>query len=278
MEASFWNSQVELIKAMGSPAKPHASDIACMRAMFQERLTRRPVTGRIKVLVLGVTPDIVKLDWPAGTEVTAVDRSEGMIAAFWAGDVPGQRRLVRADWLAMPFEPGSFHFVFGDNVFNAMDYPQGYRALADTIGRIVKSEGLFIVRVLCQAKPKEYGPDIVAAYRAGQLTDYHQFRFRMMTASQVSAEEGLYTSKESIDSTMEEHGVSMQEVYKRTGYQPPRPPPSLAIVPMSPYKVTYPTVAEFRREILHRFVEVGIRHGDHPLAHRTPVFALERNG
>lgn len=276
MEPTFWNTQVELIKAMGPPARPHHSDIACMRAMAWQRIAGWPASGRLGVLVLGVTPEIVGLDWPNGTEITAVDRSEGMIEAFWPGDVPQQRRLVRGDWMSMPFEPDAFDFVLGDNVFNALDYPQRYRELAEVVGRILRPQGLFIVRVLCQAEPREDGYDIVEAYRAGQLTDYHQFRFRMMTASQPSAEEGLYTSKESIDRTMEEHGVTMAEVYEKTGYRPPKPPPSVETAPMAPYKVTYPTADEFRRQVAHRFAIVDTRNGDHPLAHRTPVFALQR--
>jgi SAM-dependent methyltransferase len=276
MEPTFWNTQVELIKAMGSPARPDHSDIACMRTMFRQRIAGWPASRRIKVLVLGVTPEIVGMDWPAGTVVTAVDRSEGMIEAFWLGDVPGQRRLVRADWMALPFEPDTFHFVFGDNVFNAMDYPQGYRDLADAVAKVTRPEGLLIVRVLCQAQPKEDCDEIVKRFRAGELTDYQPFRFRMMTASQASVEEGLYTSKEAIDRTMEEHGLCMAEVYEKTGHQPLRPPPSATSAPMSPYKVTYPIPDEFCAAIAHRFAVVDTRHGDHTLAHRTPVFALER--
>jgi len=276
MEPTFWNTQIELIKAMGPPLRPHYSDIRCMRTMLLERIASWPGPARIKVLVLGVTQEIVGMDWPRGTEVTAVDRSEGMIEAFWPGDIPKQRRLVRADWMALPFEPDTFHFVLGDNVFNALDYPRGYRELADALGKITRPEGLCIVRVLCQAQPREDGREIVEEYQAGRLTDYQEFRFRMMTSCQASAEEGLYTSKEDIDRTMEEHGLRMDDVYEKTGYQPPRPPRPEPKVAMAPYKVTYPTPDEFVNAIAHRFGVVDSRHGDHPLAHRTPVFALER--
>jgi Methyltransferase domain len=281
MEPTFWNTQVASIKAMGPPARPHRSDIACMRTMLLERIASWPVAGRIKVLVLGVTEEIVGMDWPRGTDITAVDRSEGMIEAFWPGDIAGQRRLVRADWMALPFEPGTFHFVLGDNVFNALDYPQGYRDLADALDKIIRPEGLCIVRVLCQAQPKENIREIVASYDAGEITEFYGFRFRVQSASQASVTEGLYTSKEAIDRTMEEHGLRMIDVYEKTGFQPPRPPPSLAqpskpMAPMSPYKVTFPTPEEFLQAIAHRFGVVDVRHGDHPLAHRTPVFALER--
>lgn len=278
MEPTFWNTQIASIKAMGPPARPHRSDIACMRTMMLERIASWPLAGRIKVLVLGVTPEIVGMDWPPGTDITAVDLSEGMIEAFWLGDIAETRRLVRADWMAMPFEPDTFHFVLGDNVFNALDYPQGYRDLADALDKITRPEGLCIIRVLCQAQPREDGYEIVECYKAGKLTDFTEFRFRMMTASQASVQEGLFTSKEAIDKTMEEHGLRMTEVYEKTGFQPPRPPASQPMTKMSPYKVTYPTPEEFLQAISHRFGAVDARHGDHPLAHRTPVFALERKG
>ena len=275
---TFWNSQVELIKAMGPPVRPHRSEILNMQSMLHDRISNWPASGRIKVLVLGVTPEIVGMDWPAGTELTAVDQSESMISAFWPGDIAGHRRLVRSDWLAMPFEPGSFHFVLGDNVFNVLDYPQGFRNLADRLHEITRPEGLVIVRVLCQAEPREDGHEIVAEYRRGQLTDYQQFRFRMMTASQVSVREGLFTSKEAIDQTMEEHGLSMAEVYEKTGYRPPMPPSAGPAAPMAPYKVSYPTPDEFLAAISHRFAVADTRYGAHPLARRTPVFALQPRG
>ena len=278
VDPTFWNTQVELIKAMGPPVRPHASEILIMQSLLRDRMAARPAGGRIRVLVLGVTPEIVGMDWPHGTELTAVDQSESMIAAFWPGDIPGQRTLVRADWLHMPFEPGSFHFVLGDNVFNALDYPQGFRNLAERLGAVTRPEGLLIVRVLCQAEPIEHGRDIVAEYRAGQLTDYHQFRFRMMTADQASVEEGLFTSKEAIDKSMEAHGLDMAEVYETTGYRLPRPPAAGPAPPMKPYKVSYPTPDEFLAAVSHRFELVDTRHGGHALAHRTPVFALEPRG
>jgi len=279
MEKTFWNTQVELIKAMGPPVRPHSSEISAMRAMAGVRFNRWPADDRIKVLILGVTPEIIEMDWPPGTEITAVDQSESMIEAFWPGDVAGQRRLVRADWMALPFEAGEFNFVLGDNVFNVFDYPQGFSTLADRLSKIIRPEGLLIVRVLLQAQPIEDGYAIVEEYNSGQLTDYQQFRYRMMTSSQVSAEEGLHTSKELIDKTMEEHGLSMAEVYERTGYRPPRPPgsaPDATSTSMAAYKVSYPTVDEFATAVGHRFRVVASRLGDHPLSHRTPVFALER--
>ena len=279
MDPTFWNTQVELIKAMGPPVRPHRSEIACMRNLLLDRLAGRPASGAVKALVLGITPEIVGMDWPPGTELTAVDQSDSMIAAFWPGDIAGQRRLVRANWLDMPFEPHHFHFVLGDNVFNMLDYPQGFQRLADRLGDITQPEGLVIVRVLCQAEPREDCDEIVAEYHAGQLTDYQQFRFRMMTACQASVEEGLFTSKEAIDKTMEEHGLRMAEVYEKTGYRPPRPPPSAGPAPaMAPYKVSYPTPDEFLAAVSNRFRVVDSRHGGHPLAHRTPVFALEPRG
>jgi len=73
MEPTFWNTQIESIRAMGPPARPHRSDIACMRTMMLQRIASWPVPGRIKVLVLVVTAEIVGMDWPRGTDITAVD-------------------------------------------------------------------------------------------------------------------------------------------------------------------------------------------------------------
>ncbi len=66
------------------------------------------------IVVMGVTPEIVQLDWPAHVRLQAFDHSAEMIASVWRPhpNLPSEVQQVR--WQNMPLADHSVDCVVGD--------------------------------------------------------------------------------------------------------------------------------------------------------------------
>ena len=190
MATKFWSSFTNSYQQLKSPMRPNASEIGVM-----ERTVHRHVRDQLKghdarILLLGVTAGLVNADWPERSELTVVDSSNTLIGELWPGNTES-RRLVRGDWMKVPLPAGGFHCVLGDGVFNLQIYPHGYRALAGRAARVLAPGGLMLVRVFIQPEEKERPEELVRLYHAGRISDFHELRFRFLTALQTSVHEGL---------------------------------------------------------------------------------------
>lgn len=276
MKKDFWNYSTEVYKKMQSPWRPSRQEIAIMENRVAGWMGRRINKSGIHVLVLGITMEIVNMAWPAQTRLTVVDNSEAMIREFWPANRIDERQLVRADWMHPPFQPRRFDVIIGDGVFNIPAYPDGYRYFARILSHILKPDGLLLTRVHTQSEPKEDLGDIAARYLSGEITDYHQLRFRFITAMQPDVCQGVLSSKETIDARLDEFGISLSDLYRTTGYVPPSMDQNPAIpAGAPPMKATYPTQDEFLMTTLEHFQMTDVSYGNHPLAHRCPIFTLE---
>ena len=280
MENDSWSETVEVFKRMKSPMRPDASETRIVEDWLRERLGAAGLeqAERVEVLVFGVTVETITLPWPENVRLTAVDRSEAMIQAFWPGDIPNRRRLVRGDWEQLPWPPASFHFVFGDGFLNAWSHPRGQLEFAQRINQLLKPGGVFFFRGFAQADPPETLDGVLEAYRSGGIKHYHEFRFRLATALQADPCEGLWVSTALLDQKLVEAGIDLDELHRKTNYEPPSRPNSGAGVVREPppLLLNYPSVSEWERVLSQRFRILGRGHGLHALGARCPIFALEK--
>jgi len=275
MSATYWDYTLELYKRMTSPVRPDASDVAVMRRFIDARMREWPGEESPRVLVLGVTPEIVGMDWPAGTQLTAVDNSAEMIAAVWPGDIPGQRRVINGNWFDI--DPGQpFDFVLADGVFNLLWYPDDYRQLLELVASLLAPRGLLLVRVFCQLDRPETMAQVRADYESGRLNNYSELCFRTQMANQRSFAEGIRNSVPALERWITEAGMNVAEVQRRTGAtdRPSLPPDFDGPIELH---VCFPTEAEFLAARGGRFRLWRRGYGAHNLAARTPVFAMERH-
>lgn len=102
----------------GPPLRPALPDVTLVcNALSHLRLAAdRP----LRVLIMGVTPEIYHLRWPDGCTARAIDWTPAMIEHVW----PGLREHVALDdWRKMPFPAGSFDVVTCDGGLNLLQYP-----------------------------------------------------------------------------------------------------------------------------------------------------------
>src|SRR5512147_2066255 len=94
-----------------SPLRPAPEDVAVYEREFR-RWHERTRAAPLRVVLLGVTPEIATMPWPAATRMVAVDVSRAMIRGVWSGAALGHA-AVCASWTALPLADGSEHLAIG---------------------------------------------------------------------------------------------------------------------------------------------------------------------
>lgn len=251
---SYWASLARAYAQLGPPLRPSDEDIRFLERTVAEYA--RGQSGRaIQALLLGVTPDLAGMRWPAACRLLAVDSSFPMVRAVWPGDVPGRRRAVCGDWLAMPLRESSCDILVGDGSMNCVKYPEECRAFARSARAAVKPGGILILR--CYAQPEvQDGPEkVLEDALGGKIPTFTQFKFRLLMAMQHSAREGIavnevyrfWARRKAVESLLVERtGWRRSEIDTIELYR------GVATVH------TFPTLAESRRALSEFFDEVTV--------------------
>ena len=228
-------------------------------------------SGGLKVLLLGVTPEIASMSWPAGTQLHAIERSAEMIAVVWPGDIPSRRQAVQGEWLELPFEAHEFDLIIGDGCFISMSYPDGYRSLTASLRRVLKADGLVILRFFAKETPYESAPDVYASLHRGDIGSFHAFKWRLAMALQPSPEAGVRLHD--IWRNWADAGIPASELSARTGWTED------AIHTIELYRdkqarFTFPSLGDALAALTPGFTVEEIRHLGYELGSRCPVVSL----
>lgn len=273
-QQAVWDAQVELYRTMTPPLRIHASEVAQVASLVRQagNASRR---RRLEVLVLGLIPEILDIDWPGDCRVCVVDRSEVMIKAFWPGGRSGRLGLVKGDWARLPFEKDRFDLVIGDGGFNLAAYPKALDHLGGELARVMRPGARLSARVFVQVEPREDTALILDEFREAETIDYYALRLRLAQSLQDRAEEGIFVTKSSLDELLVARGISLESLYRRSGYRPPDVP-AITHDDAPAFRLTYPTAGEFTAVMGRHLTYETTWHGSHPLASRTPMFAFRR--
>jgi len=229
-------------------------------------------SGPCSALILGVTPDVAKALRPENISLLGVDYSLPMVKEVWPGDVPGCRHAICGDWLAMPLADSSCDLVIGDGSMSCVRYPDGFRKLAASVARVLRPDGLLVLRCYAQPEKKEDPDRVLASLADGDNPTFHHFKFRLLMALQESTREG----------------VAVADVYccwAHSGIDPERLASTrkwdlatiltLELYRDSPTIHTFPTLAEHRLALREHFDEVSCRFPSYPFGERCPMMVLK---
>lgn len=185
-QATHWQRVAGQWSQVGPPLRPSPEDLA-----FFERAAGKVVArlGRApRVLLLGVTPELYRLPWPAGTDFLAADRSEAMIDIVW----PGPREVVvRTEWLDLALPPGSRDVVLCDGGLHLLDWPEGQRRLAELLSRAVAPGGVVAVRLFTPPAVREDPARVLDDFAAGRIASLNILKLRLGAAMMPSVAEGV---------------------------------------------------------------------------------------
>jgi SAM-dependent methyltransferase len=269
---SYWNSFADSFRALGPPLRPSPQDIQAIEQAASVWVAGHPGRG-LQALLLGVTPELANMAWPELCTVFAVDSSLAMARAVWPGNIPLRRVVACGNWLALPRADGSCDLVAGDGSINCLSYPEGYRSLAAEVHRVLKGDGVFLLRCYLRPERQERPEELVR--RILEFPSFHHFKFSLLTAMQADVREGIavrrvhqfWTSRQ-MDGTAlpdrpgwEKQAVRTIEFYRGT-----------ATVH------TFPSLAELRAVLSEYFEEASLTRPSYPMGDRCPTLVLKPRG
>lgn len=129
---------------VAAPISPQDGDIR----FYEAHAEACPKEGQpLRALMLGVTPPIAAMHWPAATQLVVLDWSEGMFRnVFPRWNAPSRSNLLRGDWRQMPVASGSIDFVVGDGCYSTFADSHGAAGLNEEAARVLRHGGELCIR------------------------------------------------------------------------------------------------------------------------------------
>lgn len=243
---------------VGPPLRPCAEDVAIVEAQVAAH-----ARGAIDALILGVTPELVGMAIPAGSMITVVDREPAMIDALFTPQ-PG-RRAFAGDWLTLPLRAGSIDVAVGDGACSVFAFPTEYRALAAELARVVRPDGLVVLRLFAAPATPETLADVGAALAT--IASFHALKWRIAMAIQ-SPERWVPVAaiRDAFDQLVPDRAA----LVARTGWRADVID-HIDIYRDSPARYSFPTVDEVSAAFAPRLVEVSRHTPSYELGERCPT-------
>jgi len=186
----FWQSAPKLWKYFGPPLRPCAQDIQSMEEQVARWHDAHP-GRRANVLLCGVTPEIARMRWPAGTRLWAVEKSRAMIEEVWPADLPPARQVIQGEWTRLPLRPNSIDIVIGDGCLTSLSYPEKQRKFLAELASLTRPGAVLIMRFFVQREHPEMPETVFDEQREGRIGSFHALKWRLAMALQASASEGV---------------------------------------------------------------------------------------
>jgi SAM-dependent methyltransferase len=269
---SVWNSHAAQWSRLGAPLRPSPEDIRGYEGVVGRWAEAH---GRPRIVLLGVTPEIVGMHMPQDAHLVAVDINQAMLEAFPPALLRPGSKAICADWRRMPLEGGSCDIILCDGGFLVMDFPEGFRKLARELRRVLAENGVCAFRFFLQPETAESTDDLTADLRAGRIGGFHAFKLRAAMALQESAESGIAVSR--VFEWWSYSSIAPEELTVRYGW----PPETIATIDAyrdRPDIYSFPTLGELRDALGDLFVETDCRFPGYELGERCPLIELRPAG
>jgi SAM-dependent methyltransferase len=186
---SHWTRHAAQWGRVGSPLRPIDEDADLYWRAITSSVPESEL-AMARVLLLGVTPELTSLRWPAGSSLLACDSSLDMLKSIWPlGQFPGAYAgALNANWLALPLAPAACNLVVGDGSLSVFDRADDCRRCAQELCRVLLPGGCVVLRLFCQPKVPESPEQVFADLRRGHVGNFHAFKWRLVMAIHASNE------------------------------------------------------------------------------------------
>lgn len=184
-----WARASESWAGVGQPLRPGEEDQAIMNQLL-DKVIVHPGSFE-KAVLLGVTPELLSLQWPSRWEVISLDISQEMIERVWSHAArPIGSRAVLGNWKHMPFADRSIDFCLGDGCFVLV--PSSEWALVfSEVQRILKPGAHFAIRLFSRPEQREDLNDILRSIETGAITSVHMLKWRIAGSLQGNLGQGV---------------------------------------------------------------------------------------
>lgn len=267
---SVWEGIARSYFSFGSPFVPCAEDTVVLKSAVDHWMQGR-ARSEATLVLLGVTPSIANVNWPAGVVLTGVEQSQAVIRAIWPGDVDGARRSLHATWMEIPERLGACDVIIGDGSLNVCGYPEGIRELTRVVRRSMNQDGLFAIRCYIAFDEREKVGHVLESLRERDAPSVDHFKLRLYLAMQKSAHSGVAVRE--AYNLLVEHGIDRRFMEENLGWSPASVEPIL-LWQNSDAVYSFPTLGEFRDLLSVEFDEISIAIPSYELGQHCPTLIL----
>ena len=209
-----WREHARLWGRIGSPLRPAAEELSRSEAWIAGMLA--PSGQDMRALILGVTPELALLTWPAGTRVFGVDRSIDMVRSAWpAAEMNGHGLAINGDWRTLPLPDASMSLAIGDGSYSNLDSIVDYDRLSQELGRVLRPGGHLILRLYVRPDLKESPDAVIDALLDGWTDNFNAFKLRLMMA--MSPDPGYSVRVADIFDLWSSRGFDYNELSRQVG-------------------------------------------------------------
>ena len=268
--ADRWEELSRRWNEMGPPVRPARQDTDLLQRVTDQALAD---AGRAapRVLVLGVTPEIATMRWPARTRLLALDSSEAMIRNVWPAREVTDGTAALADWLAMPVRDGAYDLIVGDGSLSVPRHPEGSFALVREMRRVLKDDGALAMRMFTRPETTESLESIFSDLRNGRIGSLDFLKWRLVMALHGDLTAG--TRMGDVWDAWQENVPDPGELMRSLGW-PPEAPRILEGLRGMDARLTFPTLREARAALSREFVETACMCPDYETGNRYPTVLL----
>lgn len=176
-----WPSIADRWAQVGPPLRPSSADVKVFASLI-------PNGSPCRAIIFGVTPELVKLPWPTGSAVLAVDHTEPMIRAVWPGP---PSHAVLADWRSLPVRRESLDLALCDGGLHLLNYPDGQLKFVSQVSSCLRSGGRFGLRLFLPPAKPEPEETVISDLVTGRIPNLNVLKLRLGHSLCQSSEVGV---------------------------------------------------------------------------------------
>ena len=266
-----WQRSAKVWKLVAaSPQRPVEEDGRLMLRLASPVLAGQLAPG---VLVLGVTPEIVQLPWPAGTTLTALDHSADMIASLWRPNARIDSRVARARWQSMPVKEGSTSLVAGDGSLNTLPSLRDYPDVLAELVRVLRPGGRLVLRCFLRPEQQEPIEAVAAAAFSGGIRSFSALKWRIAMA--LDGGSSFSVAVADIRAAFDRLFPDRDRLARASGWE------LRTLNAIDNYKdlatrFNFPTLTAMRAAVAPGFELAEVCHGHYELAGQCPTLLFQR--
>ena len=230
---------------------------------------RRP---RACVAVLGVTPEVVGLAWPADARLLALDHSAAMIARVWRPHPSIASHVLQSRWQSMPLPPACIDLVVGDGSLNNIVDLDGYGQVVSEIARVLAPGGRAVVRCFVRPDRAESLADITSAVWSGRVGSFHALKWRiaMLVAQPRTASVAVAAIRNQFNASFPDRGL----LAHATGW-PRSEVDTIDAYEGASTRYTFPTLAQLTNAVQPWLEVRDVRTAGYELGDRCPTVLFQ---
>jgi SAM-dependent methyltransferase len=268
-ETPSWVGLAAHWHAVATPLRPGDCDAAYVQRVIAT-VGRR--VADMRVLLLGVTPELSGLSYPPHARLLAVDFSAEMLAALWTPARGCASIATRGRWESLPVAPGSIDLVLMDASFCALPDVRSMRRVLATVAQAMRPRARLCGRSFVAPARPERLADILRDMHAGRAGSVHAAKWRIAMSLQGASEHGVALADVW---RVFEHAGDLRVLGALNGWS------EASMRTLDAYRgassrLCFPTLELTRRLFGTHFDEIDFRVPDYELGERCPMFLLRR--